>query len=421
MGEANEQVVGARPEQVRGRGQGEGRHPGGVLAARVPESGTGVQDVSQGRTGANPQNQEANSNRDAGERNQNGQATVVPFDETLHPSLVETSGELDIRAPDKGERSLIAAALRELSVAAGHIGHLFVFTKGKSSALFMGWEQMDRGAAIGLNARMLSRLNKKLFSDLPSQIRYILAHEAGHNLDLGKEMEAKMSSHPGFEMGEKGAVGALPKEMEAAAKNDAHPFYALLTHTPFKEAYAGRAQDAQLELFAQAYAMYTLHAKELQKHLPRTFAHMESLYGRYSGKRAGSADAGRTSGAGTAQQNTRQAVPKGSDARAGEGAGVSGRARGAVGDERDATGQRVVTAASAAKQLQAYLKFAQEREQPVILLNALKHALDLAQRGEFTPTVQGALVRSERALGPLPEEESTKCSRRVHRARSGHT
>jgi hypothetical protein len=183
-------------------------------------------------------------------------------------------------AGERASNTVYATIARELA----QVGHIFAFTNSEHRALFVGWGGMDIGGAIGLNANTLTKLEAHLFKSLGEQVRYIMAHEIGHNLDLGPKGEASLSDGTGFKMSDAGAVGKLAKEMEAAAQDSNNPFSALLRHTPFKAAYAGRPEAAQLELFAQAFAMYAERNDEMKQHLPQTYArmaaYMEDQHGR---------------------------------------------------------------------------------------------------------------------------------------------
>lgn len=387
-------------------------------------------------------------------------------DAALHRQVLEARGDLGVRTTNRGERRQITQALevlsqRGLGPALAQLGHIFIFTKGEHSGLFLGWNALDKGGIIGLNARTLSVRKSKLFPNIPTQVQYVLAHELGHNLDLGDDMRATRSSHPGFAMSDNGAVGALAKEMERAAQDERNPFYDLLTHTPFNDDYNGRPEKAQYELFAQAYAIYALLSADMREHLPLTFAHMEKLNeAQATGQRIRAAEtvAGRSSGDESSLGRQERDVPQGDHAGTGEGTGLPGGVRRAVGDQRPAPGRaagntdtRAATGTEAgqreagvaardhgqrvsetgvgsrsgrservddngklaepvreqasddvARQLAAYLQRATASGKNALLTGALRSAIDYHTRGVQTGSVQRALEAARKQLGALP-------------------
>ena len=233
----------------------------------------------------------------------NNKSRMTPWLMNLIKYLFENT-KLGVRGLTKNEVSFVSASLQELSARSGkfadfaaQIGHFYAFgMKSKvtddqgnvvevggseHSALYQGDFGQGLGGVIGVNINVFTDLRNHLFHNLGAQVRYILAHEVGHAVDIGadKANAGDFSTDPVFEMSNYGAVGSVAKEMQAAARNQANPFAKLLTHTTFKKEYDGRPQAAQRELFAQAFAMYAERKVEMQEHLPLTYAHMEKIYG----------------------------------------------------------------------------------------------------------------------------------------------
>ena len=261
------------------------------------------------------------------------------------------------------------------------------------TALYQGDLGEGLGGIIGLNTNVFTELRKHLFTDIPSQIRYVIAHEVGHSVDIGadKKNPGDYSTDPVFKMGE----GAVAREMEAAALSDTNPFRKLLRHTPFKKEYEGRPVAAQRELFAQAYAIYLVRKDEMREHLPITYAYMEKLNEQWTNPVRQSARADRRSA--EVGQDRRASVEKGNNPGGSDQAGVQGAGGRPVRNEPADEGR-----AGPADELQAYLD--QHGRKNAVWANASRKALASGDQKQ----VAGALAAARKQFGELSTPSETR-------------
>jgi len=262
------------------------------------------------------------------------------------------------------------------------------------TALYQGDLGEGLGGIIGLNTNVFTELRKHLFTDIPSQIRYVLAHEVGHSVDIGadKKNPGDYSTDPVFKMGE----GAVAREMEAAALSDTNPFRKLLRHTPFKKEYEGRPAAAQRELFAQAYAMHLVTREKMREHLPVTYAHMEKLNEQWTNP-VGPVGNAHLRGGKAVGQGRGAADAKGNNPGGSNQAGVQGAEGRSVRNEPADEGR-----AGPADQLQAYLD--QHGAKNAVWAGEARKALASGDQKR----IAGTLAFGKKQFGELSSQAETR-------------